>query len=134
VYEKEDSGAGNFPLGALLNSLGALNPFIKPKVKEEKCVRGERCMKACPDECEEYHIDYCKICRYECRKCEKVCPVDINLVDHGSLHKCTKCMECYIACDWNAIRVDLLGKPDVFRIGGFFKRLSVRRQKDRVRQ
>jgi ferredoxin-type protein NapH len=113
------------PLGGLLSGVGALNPFIKPRVKEEKCI-----MKGCPDECEGYHTDYCIICRYEDdRKCEKACPVDINLLDHGSLHKCTKCMECYIACDWNAVKVDLLGKPDVFRIGGFFKRLRARRQK-----
>jgi polyferredoxin len=110
------------PLGALLS---ALNPFIKPKVKEEKCI-----MKGCPNECKGYHMDYCIICRYEDdRKCEKVCPVGINLIDNGSLHKCTKCMECYIACDWSAVKVDLVGKPDVFRIGGFFKRLKARRQK-----
>jgi ferredoxin-type protein NapH len=116
------------PVGGLLSGLGALNPFIKPRVKEEKCI-----MRGCPDECDDYHIDYCIICRYEDdRKCEKVCPVDINLVDHGSLHKCTKCMECYIACDHNAVKVDLLGKPDVFRIGRFFKRLRARRQKDQV--
>ena len=97
------------PLGGLLSGVGTLNPFIKPRVKEEKCIG-----------CIEY------------RKCEKVCPVDINLVDPESLHKCTKCMECYIACDWNAVKVDLLGKPDVSRIGGFFKRLRARRQKDQV--
>jgi ferredoxin-type protein NapH len=100
------------PLGRLLSCVGTLNPFIKPKVKEEKCI-----MKDCPDECEDYHIDYCIICRYEDdRKCEKVCPVDINLVDDGTLYKCTKCMECYIVCDYNAVKVDLVGKPDFFRI------------------
>lgn len=114
------------PLGALLNMVGALNPFIKPKLKHEKCI-----MRGCPDECEGYHKDYCIICRYEDnRKCEKVCPVDINLVDNGSLHKCTKCMECYIVCEYDAVKVDLVGKPDVFRIGGFFKRLKARQQKD----
>jgi ferredoxin-type protein NapH len=113
------------PLGALLNALGTLNPFIKPRVKGDSCV-----MKCCPEDCEEYHIDYCGWCRYfDDRKCEKVCPVGINLVDLGSLHKCTKCMECYIVCDWNAITIDLVGKPDVSRIGGFFKRLKTRRQK-----
>jgi len=56
------------PLGALLNGVGALNPFIKPKVKEEKCIR-----RGCPDECKEYQMDYCIICRYEDdRKCDKV--------------------------------------------------------------
>lgn len=112
------------PLGRLLSYVGTLNPFIKPRVKEEKCI-----MRGCPDDCEDYHTDYCIVCRYEDdRKCEKVCPVDINLVDNGALHKCTKCMECYIVCDHNAVRVDLFGKPDLFRIGGFFKRLRIRRQ------
>jgi len=115
------------PLGGFLNGLGALNPFIKPKVRQEKCI-----MKGCSDECEDYHIDYCGICRLEDeRRCEKVCPVGINLVDNGSLHKCTKCMECYIACDYNAVGVDLLGKPEVFRMSGFFRRLRARWHKDK---
>jgi polyferredoxin len=116
------------PLGVLLNGAGALNPFIKPRVKEEKCV-----MKGCPDECEDYHGDYCGICRLEDdKKCEKVCPMGINLVDHQPLHRCIKCMECYIVCDRNAVRVDLMGKPEVFRIGGFFRRLRGRRRKDQI--
>lgn len=87
-------------------------------------------MKGCPDECRDYQKDYCIICRYEDnRKCEKVCPVDINLVDDGSLHKCTKCMECYIICEYDAIKVDLVGKPEVFRIGGLFKQLKTRYKK-----
>jgi polyferredoxin len=94
------------PVGALLRGAGALSPFIKPKVKEEKCVM--------------------------CRKCEKVCPMDINLVDHGSFERCTKCLECYIVCDLNAVKIDLLGKPEVFRIGGFFRRLRARRRKDQI--
>jgi ferredoxin-type protein NapH len=108
------------PLGGLLSGVGAFNPLIKPKVKKEKCI-----MKGCPDECTEYRTDYCIICRYEDeRKCEKVCPVDINLVDNGSLHKCTKCMECYIVCEHDAVNVELIGKPDIMRIGGFLKRLK----------
>lgn len=117
------------PLGGLLNAIGTLNPFIKPKVKQHKCI-----MKGCPSDCEDYRIDYCGFCFMDDdRKCEKVCPVGINLVDPGSLHKCTKCMECYIVCDWNAVKIDLVGKPDVSRIGGFFKNLSARRQKDQVK-
>lgn len=99
------------PLGALLNAVASLNPFIKPKVEKEKCV-----MIDCPDDCEDYHLDYCIICRYEDnRKCEKVCPADINLVDGGPLHRCTKCMECYIVCDYGAVKIDLVDKPDLFR-------------------
>ena len=116
------------PLGGLLSAVGTLNPFIKPKVKQHKCI-----MKGCPEDCEDYRIDYCLFCFLDDdRKCEKVCPVGINLVDPGSLHKCTKCMECYIVCDWNAVKIDLVCKPDVSRIGGFFKRLRARRQKDQV--
>ncbi len=91
-------------------------------------------MKGCPEDCEDDHIDYCGWCRIiDDRKCEKVCPVDISLVDNGSLHECTKCMECYIVCDYNAIKVDLLGKPEVFRIGGFFRRLGARLRKNKFR-
>jgi ferredoxin-type protein NapH len=113
------------PVGGFLNGVGALNPFIKPRVKQEKCI-----MKGCPEECDEFHTDYCIICRYEdAKKCEKVCPVDIKLVDAGPLHKCTKCMECYISCDHHAIKFDLVGKPDIFRIRDSFKRLRARRKK-----
>ncbi|MBK5134210.1 4Fe-4S binding protein [Candidatus Bathyarchaeota archaeon] len=45
--------------------------------------------------------------------CEKVCPVDIDLVNHGSLAKCTKCLECYIVCPYDAITIDSSGKPDI---------------------
>lgn len=92
------------PVGALLNLTGSLNPFIKPKVKEDRCV-----MKGCPKTCEDYRLDYCGICRREDdRKCEKVCPMNVKLVDNVGLNKCTKCMECYIACDYDAIKVKLL--------------------------
>jgi len=110
------------PVGAFLGIVGALNPFIKPRVKEERCV-----MKGCPEDCEDYHLDYCLFCRLmDDRKCEKVCPININLVDHGSLAQCTKCLECYVVCDYDAIRIDLLGKPEVFQsITRFYK--SIRR-------
>jgi ferredoxin-type protein NapH len=99
------------PVGALLNGAGALNPFIKPRVKEERCI-----MKGCPEDCEDYHIDFCGWCRLmDDYKCEKVCPVDIDLVNHGSLARCTKCLECYIVCDYNAISMDAFGKPDVIQ-------------------
>ncbi len=99
------------PIGAFLGIIGALNPFIKPRVKEEKCV-----MKGCPEDCKDSRLDICLFCRsMDARKCEKMCPVDINLVDRGSLAKCTKCLECYIVCDYDAITLDGLGKPDAFQ-------------------
>jgi len=111
------------PVGAFLGAVGASNPFIKPRVKEKRCV-----MKGCPEDCEDYHLDYCGWCRLlDDRKCEKVCPVDINLVDHGSLAQCTKCLECYVVCDYDAISIDFLGKPDVFQsITRFYN--SIRRR------
>ncbi|MCS7124923.1 MAG: 4Fe-4S binding protein, partial [Candidatus Bathyarchaeota archaeon] len=75
------------PVGALLNLVGLVNPFIKPKIREDRCV-----MKSCPQTCEDYKLDYCAICRLEdARKCEKVCPVGVKIVDGIGLNKCTKC-------------------------------------------
>lgn len=100
------------PVGVLLSATGALNPLIKPRVRESECV-----MYGCPEKCEDYRVDYCTMCRLlDNKKCEKVCPVDINLVDHGSLARCTKCLECYIACDYNAIAIDFLGKPEIVKL------------------
>lgn len=96
------------PVGALLNVAGAFNPFFKPVVKTDKCI-----MKGCPKDCEDYRLDYCFMCRQmDQKQCEKVCPVDINLTDQESLARCTKCFECYIACDKDAIEIKLSGKPD----------------------
>ena len=111
------------PVGAFLGMVGALNPFIKPRVNEERCV-----MKGCPEDCEDYHLDFCSWCRLmDNRKCEKVCPVDIDLVDHGSLAKCTKCLECYIICPYDAISIDFLGKPEILQLGTrFYNRIRRR--------
>jgi len=107
------------PVGGLLNVVGAFNPFFKPVVKADKCV-----MKGCPEDCENYHLDYCFMCRQmDQKQCEKVCPVDINLTDKESLARCTKCLECYIACDNDAIEIKLSGMPDaVPALARFFKR------------
>lgn len=116
------------PVGALLSGVAALNPFIKPKVKQDKCI-----MKGCPEDCKDSYIGYCGTCRLEDdKKCEKVCPVGINLVGNGSLHRCTKCFECYIACDYDAIKVDLVSKPDIFRAKSFFKNLKSRKRKNQA--
>jgi len=108
------------PVGIFLSSIGTLNPLLKPKVNENKCV-----MHGCPENCKDYSMDYCVICRLaDAKKCEKVCPVDIDLVNHGSLASCTKCLECYVACDYNAITIDFLGKPEAFSIiSQFYKKV-----------
>ncbi len=96
------------PVGALLNVAGAFNPFFKPVVQADKCR-----IKGCPKDCEDYRLDYCFICRQMDQKnCEKVCPVDINLTDKESLSRCTKCLECYIACESDAIEIKLKSMPD----------------------
>lgn len=96
------------PVGATLNIAGSLSPFIRPSVKPEKCV-----MKECPKTCEDYRLDYCGACRQiDQKRCEKVCPQGINLLDQGSLAKCTKCLECYIQCDHDSISIKPFGTPD----------------------
>lgn len=99
------------PVGAFLGLIGSLNPFIKPRVKDDKCI-----MKVCPEDCKDSPLDICMLCRsMDDKKCEKVCPVDIDLVNHGSLARCTKCLECYIVCDYDAISINSFGKPDIIQ-------------------
>jgi ferredoxin-type protein NapH len=98
------------PVGAALNLAGTVSPLIKPTVKPEKCV-----MKECPKTCEDYHLDYCGACRQiDQKRCEKVCPQGIKLLDKESLARCTKCLECYIQCDHDSIEIKLYAKPDAF--------------------
>jgi polyferredoxin len=96
------------PVGATLNIAGGFSPLFKPTVKNEKCV-----MKGCPETCEDYRLDYCTMCRQvDQKRCEKVCPQNIDLLDKGSLAKCTKCLECYIQYEHNAIEIKLFGTPE----------------------
>ena len=111
------------PVGSFLGGVGALNPFIKPKIKDEKCV-----MKGCPENCEDNRLDGCYACRVlDDHKCEKVCPVDIDLGNHGSLARCTKCMECYIVCPYDAIEICFSEKPyGVKLVSGVYGRIKNR--------
>ncbi len=111
------------PVGAVLGMVGSLNPFIKPRVKDEKCI-----MKGCPEDCKDSRLDICLLCRQmDDYACEKVCPVDIDLTGHGSLAECTKCLECYIVCPYDAITIDSVGKPDLLKSGKrFFNRIRKR--------
>ncbi len=113
------------PVGAVINLTASLNPFIKPKMNPQKCI-----MNGCPEDCKDNRIGYCTACRKEDNyKCQRVCPVQINLIGNASLNRCTKCMECYIACDHGAITIARVAKPDIFRIRGFFSKLKARRKK-----
>ena len=117
------------PVGAFLNIAGSFNPFIKPTVKADKCI-----MKGCPKTCEDYKLDYCGACRQiDQKRCEKVCPQCINLLDKGSLAKCTKCLECYIQCEYDAIDIRLFGMPDtIVSLKRFFKAKLKRQPKNRA--
>jgi polyferredoxin len=114
------------PVGASLNLAGSFSPLVRPTVVLEKCV-----MKGCPKNCEDYHMDYCAACRVVDRKrCERVCPQGIHLIEKGSLARCTRCMECYIQCDYDAIRLEWVAEPDAFST---FRRLKNRLRKQRSR-
>jgi ferredoxin-type protein NapH len=114
------------PVGALINITSSLNPFIKPKMIQENCV-----MTHCPPDCQDNRIGYCSACRKQDNyKCMRDCPAQINLAADASLNRCTKCMECYIACDHDAIKVRAVAKPDIFRVPGFLRNWrATRRQK-----
>ncbi|UCD26030.1 MAG: 4Fe-4S binding protein [Candidatus Bathyarchaeota archaeon] len=116
------------PVGSLLRATGKLSPFLKLRVEDKKCV-----MKGCPEDCEDYRLDMCFFCRtMDDRSCEKVCPVDINLVDHGSFDRCTKCLECYVVCDHDAVKINIFEKPKISGIGGLFGRIRRRKRKSKV--
>ena len=88
-------------------------------------------MKGCPKDCEDYRIDYCGLCRQiDQKRCEKVCPQGIDLLDKGSLAKCTKCLECYMQCERDAIEIDIYRTPDVVSAIRSFKARIKRRPKN----
>ena len=107
------------PVGATLNAVGSASPLLKPKVKSECCV-----MKECPKTCQDFHLDYCGACRQtDAKNCERVCPQGMNLVDGGSLAKCTKCFECYIECEKGVVAVEVVGKSEAYEsVKRFLKR------------
>jgi polyferredoxin len=100
------------PVGAILAGVSALNPFIKPKVNEKKCIiKG-----GCPEDCEDFHKDLCAICRVmDNEKCERECALGINLLGTDSLMQCSKCLDCYAKCDNDAVGISLFGKPAILR-------------------
>jgi ferredoxin-type protein NapH len=116
------------PVGAIINLTSSLNPFIKPKMIQENCV-----MTHCPPDCQDNRIGYCSACRKQDNyKCMRECPAQINLAADASLNRCTKCMECYIACDHDAIKVRAVAKPDIFRVPGFLRKWRATRKQEAV--
>jgi hypothetical protein len=107
------------PIWAMLTLGASLSPFLKPRVNPQKCI-----MKGCPKDCEDSKLGYCGACRQQDRrKCERLCPSNINLLDSTSRAKCTKCMECYCACDKGAIEIKLVSMPDAFvPVANYFKK------------
>ncbi|MEM0488425.1 MAG: 4Fe-4S binding protein [Candidatus Bathyarchaeia archaeon] len=100
------------PVGFFLNVIATLNPFIKPKVQKDKCI-----IYACPPECNDAYIEYCGVCRLvDAKKCEKVCPANIKLTSNGSLFGCTKCMECYATCEYEAVVMEWMTTSDVKKL------------------
>ena len=105
------------PVGFTLNISGSFSPLFRPKVKHDKCV-----MKECPNTCEDFHLDYCAACRLiDQRRCEKACPQGIDLLNNGSLSRCTRCFECYIQCENGAIQIETFDTPDAIQ---FIKKIK----------
>ncbi len=107
------------PVGAIINLTSTLNPFIKPKMDKQKCI-----MNRCPENCPDRKLDYCGACRkIDNYKCMRSCPAQINLLNENAmLNRCTKCMECYIACDHGAIKIRWFAKPDICKLKNLFNR------------
>ena len=74
-------------------------------------------MKDCPKTCEDFHLDYCGACRLiDQKRCEKACPQGIDLLNRGSLSSCTRCFECYIQCENDAIQIEMFDTPDAIQV------------------
>lgn len=96
------------PVGASLNLAGTFGPILRPAIKVDKCI-----MKGCPETCEDYHLDNCGLCRQvDQKRCEKGCPQGIQLLEGGSLVGCTRCFECYVECEHDAVKIKIFGTPD----------------------
>jgi ferredoxin-type protein NapH len=77
------------PLGALLSIIGNLNRFLRPVVRQDKCLTGKG---------------------INCQACVRVCPEGIDLGKKGSIFtpsSCTKCLACSDRCPAKAIEFRL---------------------------
>jgi ferredoxin-type protein NapH len=83
LYEKRFFCKYLCPIGSLLTIISKLNVFVKPVVNKESC--------------------------RECRVCERICPEAIPLYKEEELVECTKCLECYSRCPYNAVSIKIVG-------------------------
>ncbi len=87
------------PVGALIKLVSKFNPFLKPVRNPDKCI--------CPD-------NY--------KACKEACPQCIGPQERGSA-ECTKCLECYVRCKNNNVKIKSFETPEAFRrLKGFLKR------------
>lgn len=92
------------PLGALIKLVSKLNPFMKPVRDPDKCV--------CP-------ADY--------EACKEGCPQGIGPQERGSA-ECTKCLECYMKCKNNNVKIKWFETPNLFLSLKRFFNTKLRRQ------
>ena len=71
------------PVGGVLTILSRLNPFIKPRIRQDGP-----------------HKD--------CGVCKTICPEGIDVCSEKSFARCTKCLDCYAKCPFGAVRIGVL--------------------------
>lgn len=95
------------PVGATLNLAGSISPFFKPEIQSNSCI-----VKISSQRKETNSSQIQPFSSMTCRRCENVCPQGINLVDKEPLLRCTKCLECYLACPSKAVNIQSVDTPD----------------------
>jgi ferredoxin-type protein NapH len=68
------------PVGGALTLLSRLNPFLKPRIRQNGP-----------------HKD--------CGVCRKTCPEGIDVCNEKSLARCTKCFDCYAKCPFGIVKI-----------------------------
>jgi ferredoxin-type protein NapH len=70
------------PVGGALTLLSRLNPFIKPRIRQDARHR-------------------------DCGACKTICPEGIDVCSEKSFARCTKCFECYAKCPFGSVSISL---------------------------
>jgi ferredoxin-type protein NapH len=71
------------PVGGALTLLSRLNPFIKPRIRQDANHR-------------------------ECGACRAICPEGIDICNEKSFARCTKCFDCYVKCPFGSVKIGLV--------------------------